>query len=194
MFTQMMLTALLAVTAENLLFAGGAGLSGALRAARNPGSVGWTSCFVAFFSLCAALAGIRMEPYLAPRPDAWLVRPAALLAAAAAAYLLLAVPLRLFAPRFFRRHAREIGPAAANTAVLTVPCAQRLFGFGAAQAAGYAAGTGAAFWFASAVLARALRACRNPDAPAPFAGLPAALIYIGILSMAFAGFTGAKVF
>lgn len=194
MLAEMALAALLAVTAENLFFAGGAGLSRALRSAREPGSIGVSSCFVAFFALCAAFAGLLLEPLLAPLPQARLLRPAALMLAAGAAYLLSAALLRRLAPGFFRRRGRLLGPAAANTAVLAVPYAARFSAFGAAGAAGFALGTGAAFWLASSVLFHALRACRNPDSPAPFAGLPAALIYIGILSMAFAGFSGGKVF
>jgi electron transport complex protein RnfA len=43
-------------------------------------------------------------------------------------------------------------------------------------------------------LSHAMKICTNPDAPRAFSGLPGVLVYVGILSMAFAGFTGGKVF
>lgn len=48
-------TALLAVTAENLIFTGGIGFSRVLRAARKPKTIGIYSLFVGGFSLVSAL-------------------------------------------------------------------------------------------------------------------------------------------
>lgn len=76
MFAKMMLTALLALTAENLLFSGGIGFSRALRAARRPSSAGFFALFVTLFSLCSALVGNWLFPYFIS--SQWVLYPAGL--------------------------------------------------------------------------------------------------------------------
>ncbi len=187
----MMLAALLALTVESLLLSGGMGFSRVLRAARRPGSIGVFSLFVTLFSLMSAGSGLWLNRVLAGNGA---LRTAALAAAAAVSYLLVAGLLRGLLPGFFKRNEQTVALAAVNTVVLAMPYVQELFGFGPVQAAGYALGTGAAFFLASLVLAGARGICSNPDMPEAFSGLPATLIYVGILSMAFAGFTGGRVF
>lgn len=193
MFFRIASTALLALTAESLLFSGGAGFSRALRAARRPASLLSYSLFVALFSLGAAGAGALLNPYLSGDRGEFL-RPAVFTAAAALMYLAAAFLLHRFRPAFYQRNAGVLAQSAANTVVVAVPFVQQIFGFGLSQSLGYALGTGLSFFLASLVLSRAMAACANPDMPEAFSGLPAALIYVGILSLAFAGFTGGRVF
>lgn len=195
MFWKLVLTALLAVGAENLLFVGGAGFSRALRAAQRPASIGSYSLLVTWFSLLSALAGVWLNPLLPPYGTKAVLNSACFAAAAAAAYLLTYLLVRIVLPaRAGKKIEPLLSPAALNTIVLAMPYAQNGFLFGPAQAAGYALGTGAAFYLASAVLAHAEAKCRNPDMPQAFSGLPASILYVGILSMAFAGFAGGRVF
>ncbi len=97
------------------------------------------------------------------------------------------------ANRFFENYSSILAQAAVNTVVLAVPFVQQALGFGLSGTVGYALGTGAAFFLAVLLLEQALRICSNPDMPRAFSGLPGVFLYIGILSMAFAGFSG-KVF
>ena len=193
MFARMVTTALLALTAENLLFSGGAGFSRALRAARRPSSILSWSLFVTLFSFGSAGAGVLLNPYLG-RGRGEFLKPAVFAAVAALMYLAAAYLLRRFAPGFYGRNEGALALSAANTVVVAVPYVQQIFGFGLSQTAGYALGTGVSFFLASLVLFRAEKTCSNPDVPEAFSGLPAALIYIGILSLAFTGFTGGRVF
>lgn len=195
MFASMMITALMAVTVENLFFTGGLGFSRVMRAARRPREIGVCTLFVTAFSLISAAVGFWLNPRL-PVSGKWgfAVRPAVLAFSAAAVYLLAAGLLRGFAPRFYEKNSRILALSAINTAVLAMPYVQKSFNLNLAQAAGFALGTGASFFIASLVLSRAMPLFKNPDMPKAFSGLPAALIYIGILSMAFAGFTGSRVF
>lgn len=193
MFAKMVAAAFLALTAENLLFSGGVGFSRALRAARRPSSLAVYSLFAALFSLGAAGAGILLNPYLEGARSEFL-RPAAFTAAAALMYLAAALVLRRLFPSFYERNAGPLAQSAANTAVVAVPLVQQIFGFGPAQAVGYALGTGVSFFLASLVLSCAMKTCTNPDMPEAFSGLPAAFLYVGVLSLAFAGFTGGRVF
>lgn len=193
MFARMVTTALLALTAENLLFSGGVGFSRALRAARRPSSVLSCSLFVTLFSLGSAGAGALLNPHLAGSRGEFL-RPAVFAAAAALMYLAAACLLRRLAPAFYGRNAGPLALSAANTVVVAMPWVQQIFGLGLSQAAAYALGTGVSFFLASLVLSCAMKTCSNPDMPEAFSGLPAALLYVGILSLAFTGFTGGRVF
>ncbi|MBE6789407.1 MAG: hypothetical protein E7539_07105 [Ruminococcaceae bacterium] len=55
---------------------------------------------------------------------------------------------------------------------------------------GFSFGTGVAFFMATVLVFEGTRKLRAPHIPAPFRGLPATLIYIGILSLAFYGLIG----
>lgn len=192
MFGRMLAAALLALTAENLLFSQGAGFSRALRAARRPASAGIYSLFVTVFSLGSGLAGLLLSP-LFPDGPRRMVYPAVIAAAAAVLYFIAAAVLRAAARPFFEKYAAILAQAAVNTVVLAIPFVQQTSSFGISGTVGFALGTGAAFFIAVLVLEQALRICSHPDMPRAFAGLPGVLIYIGILSMVFAGFSG-KVF
>lgn len=195
MFLKLVLTALLAVGAENLLFTGGAGFSRVLRAAQRPASIGIYSLLVAWFALLSIFVGVWLNPFLPAYGTKAILRSSYFAAAAAAAYLLTFVLARIVLPKRARKRIGPfLAPAALNTIVLAMPYAQRSFSFGPVQAVGYALGTGAAFWLASAVMMHAEAKCRNPDIPEAFSGLPASILYVGILSMAFAGFAGGRVF
>ena len=55
---------------------------------------------------------------------------------------------------------------------------------------GFSFGTGVAFFMATILTFEGTRKLRGVQIPAPFRGLPATLIYIGILSLAFYGLIG----
>jgi len=57
---------------------------------------------------------------------------------------------------------------------------------------GYAFGTGIAFFLASILVFEGTRKLKGSHIPEAFRGLPATLIYIGILSLAFYGLIGHK--
>lgn len=191
MFVRMAAGAVLALTAENVIFAGGAGLSRVLRTAEHPSCAGVSALFVTGFSLASGFAGYLLSPYFAgPRQ---VVYPAVLTVAAALFYLAAAALLRFFAKTFYEKYGWMLAQSAANTVVLAIPFIQQAFQFGISQTVGYALGTGAAYFFAVLILQQAMKTCANPDMPKAFSGLPGVLIYVGILSMVFAGFSG-KVF
>jgi electron transport complex protein RnfA len=188
MIAKLMAAVLLALAADNLFFSGGMGFSRALRAARKPASAGTFTLWVTGFSLGSALAGHALAPLFPSALPVWFA--AAMVLVCSAMYLLSALVLRRCAPAYFEKYSQIIAQAAANTAVVGAALSQETLGLGWAGCAGFALGTGAAFFLAVQLLERALRVGANPDMPRAFAGLPGALLYIGILSMAFAGFSG----
>ena len=193
-FVQMLLTALLAVTSENILFVGGIGFSHALRAGRRPKTLGLYSAFVAVFTLISMAAGYLLAPLLAGSEMLTVLRPAIFALCAAAAYIAAAFVIKTFFSQFYRKYGKLLSPAAINTVVLSMPYVLKNFKFSLPDAVGFALGTGVAFFLAALAFSRTSESCRNADMPKAFSGLPAVLIYIGILSMAFAGFTGGKLF
>ena len=188
MFARMVLGAVLALTAENVIFAGGAGFSRVLRAAKHPSCAGMYSFFVTGFSLASGLAGWLLSPHFGGPQQ--VVYPAVLTATTALFYLAAAAFLRAAAKKFYEKYGWMLAQSAANTVVLAIPFVQQTFQFGLSQTVGYALGTGAAFFLAVLILEQAAKTCANPDMPKAFSGLPGMLIYVGILSMAFAGFSG----
>ena len=195
MFAGMMLAALLAVSAENLFFTGGMGFSRVLRAARSPRGTGMASAFVIIFSLFSAIEGFWLTPFFPSKGWAALaVRPAALAGLLAVTYIVLAGVLKKSVPAFYEKNNRVLPLSAVNTAVLAIPYVQKAAGFSLLQSIGFALGSGLSFLIASALLSCAIPVCNNPDMPKAFKGLPASLLYVGILSMAFAGFTGGFTF
>lgn len=193
-FVQMLLTALMAVTTENILFSGGIGFSHVLRAARRPKTLGVYSALVAFFSLISILLGTVLNPVLLANETLIFLRPAAFAACVAVVYLVCALLLKECFPKQYRSCYAVLAPAAINTVVLSMPYVQKSFKLTLPDAAGFAVGTGAAFFLAATVLNYATARFKSDDMPKAFSGLPAVLLYIGILSLGFAGLTGGKLF
>lgn len=187
MFGKLLAAALLALTAENVLFSG-MGISRALRAARRPSDAGLYSLFTASFLLFASFAGRLLSPLWRQSP--LLLYPAALAALTGAAYLAAAWLLRRFAPSFFEKHGRILAQSAVNTAVFGAAFAQWSLDLSAAGAVGFALGSGAAFFLAVLLLEQGLKICTGPKMPRAFSGLPGVLLYVSLLSLAFSGFSG----
>lgn len=193
-FAKLCLAALAAVTAENVLFAGGVGFSRVLRAARRPGLMGLYSLFVGLFSLFTLLLAGAAGPILAANSTILFLRPAIYAACAALIYLAVAFLCRFLLPKLYQKIAPVLAPAAVNCIVLAMPYVQRRFGYTGWEAVGFALGTGIAFYLASLVLAEAQARCKKGCVPRAFRNLPATLLYVGILGMVFAAFTGGKLF
>ena len=100
-FSQLLLYAGLARTAENLLFAGGIGLSRALRAARKPHSLPAYAAAVTFFSLLLSLCGEALTPLLRQNDWALFFSPVIFAVLMALFYCGAAILLRQLCPRHF---------------------------------------------------------------------------------------------
>ena len=187
-------TALLAVTAENLIFTGGIGFSRVLRAARKPKTIGIYSLLVGGVSLVSALVACFLGPVLLSNSTLLFMRPAIYAFCAALAYILAAFLMKTFLPGIYDKVGAVLAPAAINCIVLSMPYMQRSFTLQPHEAVGFAIGTGVAFFLAALVLSEALERYRNENMPRAFRGLPSVLIYVGILSMVFVGITGGRLF
>ena len=83
-----------------------------------------------------------------------------------------------------------IPSAAFSNIVIMIGMTSKLIGRSVPQLLGYSVGTGVAFILVSLLIREAIGRIGNPDMNRAFLGLPSLLIYIGILAMAFVGFTG----
>ncbi len=193
-FLQILFAALAAVTTENVLFSGGIGFSRVLRAARKPKLIGLYSVLIALYSMIAMLISAGLYPFFQDGDLLLFVRPAVFSACIVVVYAVTAVALKALAAGFYKKYGPAFSLSAINTIVLSMPYAQKSFKLSLTEAAGFAVGTGAAFFLATVLISYGAGRCRGEDMPKAFSGMPAAFLYIGILSLAFAGLTGGKLF
>ena len=85
--------------------------------------------------------------------------------------------------------------AAKNTLVFAVPFINDSAAYSFVFAVGSGIGAGIAFVLAAALISKGSAALeKNKNIPEVFKGTPAMLIYVGLLSLAFAGFAGTSLF
>ncbi len=185
---------LLALSAESMIFSGAGGFSRAMRAARKPGLLHWNTLFVTFFCVCAVCISQILNPWVESFPRPMVARSVIFLCVDALLYLGVAVLMRKAAPSVWKRAGNALSSGALNTLVLSMPFLQQILKMDFLSSLGYALGTGIAFWLASLLLHSALQICSHKDVPRAYRGLPAALLYAGILCLAFCGFSGGRFF
>jgi electron transport complex protein RnfA len=194
MAAQLFLYAILAITAQNVIFCGGVGFSRVLRAARRPKTLLSYSALLSVFTLLSAWMGIGVNTLVPSVSPAAFYRPAIFAVCVAAVYVLAALLYRLFLPARYKKLEPVFSSSAINCIVLAMPFVQRVFRMTGWQITGYAIGTGVAFFTAALVLSHAMERLKNPDMPKAFQGLPSVFLYVGILSLAMFGFAGGKLF
>ena len=188
------LYALLALSAESMVFSGAGGFSRALRAARKPGLLRWNTLFVTFFCVCSVCAAQLLGPLASGLPRPMVARSVLFLCTDALLYLGDAAAVRKISPSLWKKAGGALSSGALNTLVLSMPFLQEVLSMDFLSSLGYALGTGAAFWLASVLLHSALQICSHKDVPRAYRGLPAALIYAGLICLAFCGFSGGRFF
>ena len=191
-FMQICTYALAGVFAQNLVFTSGVAAERALRIPYRRGRILIATGAVTFFSLisAAAMYGIRQLAGKAPVLER--IRVLLLVILLAAVYLaVLALCRRIPSKaREFKSIAEALPSGVFNTAVIMVGVTSQILSLSLAQSLGFALGSGLGFLLATLLVQEAIDRVENPAMPAPFVGLPSLLIYIGILAMAFIGFTG----
>jgi len=193
-FAQLLFYALLAVTAENVFFTGGIGFSRVLRAARKdkPGLLVYSALLSGFTLVCSLLTE-PLNKLLLHNADLSFIRPAVFAVVVAAVYILTVFIFKTWFYKFYQKIDQTIPSAAINCVVLSLPFLQITLKMDIAQSIGFSLGTGAAFFLAVLVFSQAMVKFQVSDTPKSFRGLPTIFLYIGILSMAFIGFTGGKI-
>jgi len=183
-----------------LIFSGGLGAAEVIRAAQRNSEILMSSLLVSLFSAAAAAvcrllappAG-GLFPSLAAMDYAWLAMlfGGVLLAL----YLLACGTVALLPLRHKRLLLKRMGMSALNTLVMAVPLLMFRLGCSMPQAVGLGLGAGAAFLVVSLLINSGMHILQqNKAIPPMFAGVPALLVYTGLLALAFTGFTGQVLF
>ena len=192
----MLTAASYAVFLRNLLFSGGLGASEVLRAAQRNSEILMSSLLVSLFSAAAAAICRLAAAPLAIFNYAWL---AALYGAALLVLYLVTCLVIVVLPHKLAPHRpillRRIGMSALNTIVMGVPLLAHNMGESLPGAIGMGLGAGLAFLVVTLLINSGLHILQqNKAIPPMFTGVPAALIYTGLLALAFTGFRGEILF
>ncbi len=194
MISDLLITALFTVFVQNLVLSSGLGMSEAIRVSTKPGTFGKFALMISGFSvvtsvICSILnmaAGFAMLPFAG--------KAAVYAGVLAGVYLITAIVLKLI----FRASDKLLGTfgiAALNTLVFAVPFINDSSAYSFADAVGSGIGAGIAFVLAAALISKgSARLEKNESIPEAFKGTPAMLIYVGLLSLAFAGFADSSLF
>ncbi|MCL2445684.1 MAG: hypothetical protein FWD06_02820 [Oscillospiraceae bacterium] len=204
--------AIYAVFLHNLLFSGGLGIAEMLRAAQRNSEILLTSALISVFSAVSALLNLGVSTWLTNQRYAseWLSWRYAIFstqlpglqvvwhALIFAVLLLLLYLLMNLAVHFLPTSKQKIllhkrvGAAALNTLVLSVPLLLHLRGSTSPGfALGMGLGAGVAFLIVTLLVNSGMHILRqNKAIPTQFSGVPATLIYTGLLALAFTGFAG----
>lgn len=187
-FTDMLLFFLLVATTQNLVLTTGFGASSMIKIIRRPKQLFRFGALLLFFSVLTTALFFPIDTLL---PDTWfarMVRPFILLVLTGLLYLGCTACLSRSAEQY--RPLRSILPLAAfNNVVIGVSL---LINYQVSvsffPAIGIAAGGAVGFVLLSALTAEAVERLDNPDIPRAFRGLPATLVYLGLLALALMGF------
>ena len=193
-WVSLLLYALLAVFAENLVLTGGIGSSRMLRAARKPRQLLAYGVLICLFSLLVSLCSMLLNPWISTfyRPE--LFRPLLYAVLAAVCYLVLVLLLKYALPRVYERVQKILPSASLNCIIMALPLIISEKQLTVSQAVGFAAGGAVGFMLAAWLAGEGIRRINNVKMAKSFLGLPSLFLYLGILSLAFLGFTGGAIF
>lgn len=177
---------------QNLVLTTGFGSSVMLRIVRRPGDIWVFGGFLTGFSLLTVLIAYPLDMLIGTGPAAKLWRPFMMVAIATVLYLVVAILLYKRLPSVYRRVSRLLPLAAFNNLVIGIALIiNHQFALGLAGAIGLSLGASLGFIVLTALTAEGMERIDNPDMPQSFRGLPATLLYLGILALALLGFTSA---
>ena len=196
LFWDMLFTLLVAALIQNLVLTTGFGTSIMLRIVRRPRDIWIFSGLLAVFSVLTVLLFYPVDALIASRfGTGWWVkiyRPVIVILIAAMLYLLAALLVKRFLPRLFGRIQRLLPLAVFNNVVVGVALVvNHQVRVELLPAVGLALGSCLGFLLLSWLTAEGMERLDNPDMPAAFRGLPATLVYLGLLALALMGFTPA---
>lgn len=186
---QMLLFLLATALIQNLVLTTGFGSSIMLRIVRRPKEIGAYGTLLTGFSVLTVLIAYPLDQLIGTGSTAKLFRPVMIIAITSVLYLLLAWILRQALPGLYRRISRLLPLAAFNNLVIGVALIiNHQFATTLPGAIGLAAGSSLGFILLSWLTAEGMERLDNPDIPRSFRGLPATLLYLGILALALLGF------
>ncbi len=184
-----LLVFLIAATMQNLVLTAGFDASVMLKINRHPRQLLRFGVLVLCFSVITAAIFYPIDRLLAATWWVRMLRPLIIVCIVCLLYLLAIVILSRFETLY--RRVRHLLPLAVfNNLVVGVALLLNLqVSVSFFSALGLAAGAAFGFGFLSAMTAEAVERMDNPDIPSSFRGLPATLVYLGLLALALMGFS-----
>lgn len=194
MLTGLLITALYTVFVQNLVLSSGLGMSEAIRVSTKPGTFGKIALTISGFSVVTSAICSLLNTVTAVAGLSFAGKAAIYGLVLAGVYLVAATVMKLI----FRVPDKVLGTmgiAALNTLVFAIPFINSSAAYTFANSIGSGIGAGIAFILAAALISKGSQALSaNKDVPKAFQGTPSLLIYVGLLSLAFAGFTDTTLF
>ena len=177
---------------QNAVLTTGFGSSIMFRISRRPREIFLFSGLLCFFAVLTTMLAYPLDLLIRSFAVAKLIRPVIIIAIAAALYVGLSLLLKKTLPSFYPRLSRLMPLAAFNNLVIGMALiVNHQFTLSFWGAVGLALGSCIGFAVLCWLTAEGMERLDNPDMPQAFRGLPAALLYLGILAIALLGFTNA---
>lgn len=185
--------ALLGVFTQNLVFAGGVGSNRLLRLAKKPQHLFLSAFLMFLFTLSASLAVPFFMSLMRHGEQLSLFWMFFFILCITILYFMLLGISKLLSKKFtglFPLISAILPSCAFNCIVISIPFIGKTLEFSPVQFIGYCIGSAIGFLIAVLLVHDAMQRLDNPQMQEGFTGLPALFLYIGILSMAFIGFSG----
>lgn len=195
LFIDFIITALYAAFFQNIVLSGGYGVGEAVRIGSRPKQIGVVSIFVMIFSVLSASACRAFD--LIPQVNAsGFIEHLLIFAGTEFIIYLLVILIMIKGFKASKNFSKLIGIAGFNTLVLAIPLLNRMSSSsGIIESLGMAIGTGVAFIVATVLISVGIQRIKtNKELPESFKFTPAVFIYIGLLALAFMGFSGQSLF
>lgn len=194
MMTSLLITALYTVFVQNLVLSSGLGMSEAIRVSTKPGTFGKIALTISGFSVATSAICSLLNTIPAVAAFSFAGKAAVYGLVLAGVYLIVASVMKLVF-RVSDKALGTVGIAALNTLVFAIPFINSSAAYTFVNSIGSGMGAGIAFILAAALISKGSRSITaNSDVPQIFKGTPSLLIYVGLLSLAFAGFTDSTLF
>ncbi|MBC8570425.1 Rnf-Nqr domain containing protein [Zongyangia hominis] len=188
--TQFFLMALVAVFTENAIFTRALGASRALIELRSSRS---TVLFGAVLTAITFLSSLLCYPaniFLRKLPYYLYLEPLVFVFCIGAVYAVIHLLMSRFLPKAYKRVSKMLPMATFNSALLGAILVALHQSFDLPKTLGFGLGTGIGFTFAALLICEGQKRMELSRLPRSFRGLPATLLFIGILSLAFYGLIG----
>lgn len=181
---------LLAAFIQNVVLTTGLGSSLMLRIVRRPRVLVQFGAMLLFFTTAVTALFYPLDHLVTSTWLTRMLRPVVVVLLTALLYLLVAVLASKFLSKWYRNARRLLPLTAFNTVVVGVGLLiNHQVSLAFWQSVALAAGAAVGFTAVSAITAEGVSRVDNPDTPAAFRGLPASLVYLGLLALAMMGFS-----
>lgn len=190
MLRETVLYLLSAAVLQNLVLHTGFGASVLLRTARRDKDTLFFLLTLTLFSLCTVLAMFPLDNLLGSSWSVKVFRPVLAVAVTSVLYLVACLILKKGFPHLYVRYAHSLPAAAFNNLVVAVALIiNHQLPMQLLPALGFALGSCLGFCLLTACVRFCIDRTDHEDLPEAFRGLPIHMLFLGILALAFMGFS-----